>query len=49
MVITSAGMWVSALMSSVISLYTDDLAFLFYALIFCVLGMIIERKENDPS
>jgi hypothetical protein len=45
-VITSAGMFASAVISAVISLATDDVTFLFYSLVFCALGIFLEGYES---
>lgn len=44
--ISSAGMFASAVISAVISLATDDLMFLFYSLVFCALGIFLEGYES---
>jgi cobalamin biosynthesis protein CobD/CbiB len=45
-VISSAGMFASAVISAVISLHTNDLMFLFYSLVFCALGIFLEGYER---
>lgn len=44
--ISSAGMFASAVISAIVSLHTDDVIYLFYSLVFCALGIFLEGYES---
>jgi hypothetical protein len=44
--ITSRGMFMAGMISAFYGLYDPDPVYLFYALLFCALGIFLEGYEN---